>query len=150
MEKEFIFKKRSISSCLLAAYKLLGENMKGILQSTWLPVLLCGIFSGVFITTNIRLPEVQAFGTDHPALFLTIYTVSLIGMTVCSLWASSRLLSMLNGQTRSKNLLRMFLLYLCNLVIVVIIGGVLVVGALLCARHLKVNLMQFAADNWLV
>lgn len=150
MEKDFIFKNRSFSSCLLAAYTLVGENMKGILRSTWLPVLLCGIFSGVFITTNIRLPEVQKFSDSHPALFLTIYGISLIGMIACSIWAYSRLFSMLNGQSRRWNLVRMLKLWLCCVIIGIIIGVILAGGALLAARHLKVDLLPFIVDNWLV
>lgn len=150
MEKDFIYKNRSFSSCLLAAYKLMGDNMKGILRSTWLPVLLCGVFSGMFITTNIRLPEVQEFGQTHPALFLSIYGVSLLGMTVCSLWAYSRLLSMLNERGRRWNLLRMLKLGLCLTIIIAISSG-LIGGALVyLALRQQVELPVFLADNWLV
>ena len=72
MEKELIYKSRSFSSCILAAYKLLSENMKSIIRSTWLPVVLLGLFGGVCMALNVHNERIIQAGIAHTGIYIAL------------------------------------------------------------------------------
>ena len=124
MEKDFLYKNRSFSSCLNTAYEWFCDNFKTIIRVTWLPVLLYSIFGGLLLIGALRDPRVQAFAQNSPGLFLTLFILAGIGMLVCGLWAWARFLSLLNGMTCKTNILRMLIAFLCYTVIISIVGSI--------------------------
>ena len=150
MEKEMIYKSRSISSCINSAYKLLSDNLKNIVRSTWLPVLLMALFGGIFSVVNIPNPDILAAGIAHVDAYIGIFVISILAMILCSIWALSRLMSMLNEQSRRWNFLRVLLFALYIFCLSAIIGF-LVAGALILGNRITGGTpQQFLLDNWLV
>ena len=150
MDKETLYKNRSFSSCILAAYKLMGENIKTILSSTWLPFLLLAVFSSIAFVINIPHPAITSFALSHPLLTLIIWAACLLASIVCEIWAFARLSSMLNEKPRRWNFIRMALLWLNNLVIGIVVGGIIATLILLALRHLGCSPIKFIVDNWLL
>ena len=150
MEKDYLYKNRSFSSCLHTAYEWFCDNFKTILRVTWLPVLLYSLFGGLLILCTLRDPRIQALADKSPSLFLTIFILADIGVLVCSLWAGARFLSLVNGMTCKKNIVRQLVLILCDIVIACIVGGIIIGVVWLLIRHYDVSPIVFLADNWLV
>jgi hypothetical protein len=150
MEKEFLYKNRSFSSCLNTAYVWFCDNFKTIVRVTWLPLLIYSIFAGLSLVCTLRDARIVEFAEQSPGLFLTIFIVASIGVLACYLWAWSRLLSLLNGLTGKKNILLLLILFLSDIVIGFIIGGILFGGSWLLFRHQGVTPAAFLLDNWLV
>jgi hypothetical protein len=150
MEKDFLYKNRSFSSCLNTAYEWFCDNFKTIIRVTWLPVLFYSIFAGLLLVSTLRDPRVQAFAENLPWLYLTLFILANIGVLVCGLWAWARFLSLLNGMTCKNNILRLLIFILCYIVIISIVGTLVVGGAFLLIRHMGVTPLTFITDNWLV
>ena len=150
MEKEYIYKIRSFSSCILAAYKLVSENAKAIFRCTWLPMLLYGISSGLYLTLNLRSSGITTFAEEHSYLYIILWTLSFLGMMASYVWASARLLSMLNGESRRWNVIRILLLGLCNLLVFVLFSAVVAGILYLWYRQTGGTLPEMLKDNWLI
>ena len=150
MEKEFIYKSRSFSSCIQAAYKLLCENTRNILRCTWLPVLLLGILSGIFVTINMRDPRIEALVEAHTGWFLAFFAISIPAILVCAFWALARLMSMLNGQRRRWNVMRLLGIFAFEVIIVAVASALIWGGVWLLARHLGADIPTTLTDNWVV
>ena len=150
MEKEYLYKIRSFSSCFLAAYKLLRENAKGIFRCTWLPMLLFGVSSGLFMTLNLRNSDISTMAMEHGYLYLALWGLSFIGIVVGAVWAMARLLSMLNGEKRRWNAIRLILVSIFNFIIVGILSAIVAGAFYLWMRHSGGTLQETLQDNWLV
>ena len=150
MENELLYKNRSTSSCIQAAYKLLVSNMGGFFRATWFPVMLSSIFMAVLMVLNLPNPQAYAIGSSHMTLYAIISLVSLIGFLVCSVWASARLITMLNGQKFRLNAIRVVLLSLNLLLIYALVYGLTLLAAYIAMRFLHCSLMTLLADNWLI
>ena len=150
MEKDFLYKNRSFSSCLNTAYEWFCDNFRTIFRATWLPVLLYSIFGGFSIICTLRDARVEAFAEKSPGLFLTLFCLANIGVLVFSVWAWGRFFSLLNGMTCKKNIIRLLIILLCDIVIGCIIGAFIVGGVWLLTRHKEITPMAFIADNWLI
>ena len=149
MEKELIYKSRSFSSCILAAYKLLSENMKSIIRCTWLPVVLLGLFGGVCMALNVHNERIIQAGIAHTGIYIAAVLCSSIAIIACSLWATSRLMSLFNEEPRRWNFVRILKLWLNAFVICLIVGGVLALLFVAAVKILKCSPMMFIVDNWL-
>ena len=57
-----LYKSRSFSSCILAAYQLMSKNLRNILKATWLPVLIYVFILASFLLINLPNEEVVALG----------------------------------------------------------------------------------------
>lgn len=150
MEKETLYKSRSFSSCIRAAYKLMGDNLKGIVRSTWLPVLILGISTSLLVTLNIPSPSILEFGIAHTALFFTLVGVAVFGMILCSVWAVSRLMSMLNEHPRWWNFKRVLIATLNFTAIFIVTYGILIAAFYFGIRHTGGSPGHFLNDNYLV
>ena len=100
MEKEMLYKSRSFSSCILAAYQLMSKNLRNILKATWLPVLIYVFILASFLLINLPNEEVVALGIAHFALYIGVLASCLLGLIVTGIWALSRLMSILNEEPR--------------------------------------------------
>ena len=150
MDKETLYKNRSFSSCILAAYKLMGENIKTIISSTWLPIVLLAVFLSIAFVINIPHPAITSLAFSHPLLILIIWVVCLLASIACEIWAFARLSSLLNEKPRRWNILRMTLLFLNNLLIGIVVGGIIATAFIMALRHLGCSPMKLFADNWLL
>ncbi len=150
MEKELLYKSRSISSCIQAAYRLMSDNFSNIIRSTWLPVLLLSLMSGIFVTLNIPSPDIFTLGIAHQTSFLATFAISLLGMLFCGIWVASRLMSMLNERPRRWNFTRMLILILNCLAIGICLYAILFISMWMASKYTGGNLMHFIKDNWLV
>lgn len=150
MENELLYKNRSASSCIQAAYKLLVSNMGGFFRSTWLPVMLTSIFLAVLMVFNLPNPQSFALGASNMTLYAIISLVSLIGFLVCSVWSITRLITMLNGQKFRQNVIRVVLLTLNLLLIYALVYGLTLLAAYTAMRFLHCSPMTLVTDNWLI
>lgn len=124
MEKELLYKSRSFSSCILAAYQLMSKNLRKILKATWLPVLLNALILAFFMLINLPNEEVVALGVSHFILYIGVLVGCLLGLVVTGIWALSRLMSILNEEPRRWNFMRAVWLTLNSIVITLIVSGV--------------------------
>ncbi|MBO4659789.1 MAG: hypothetical protein J5637_09220 [Prevotella sp.] len=154
MEKEMLYKSRSFSSCILAAYQLMSKNLWSILKATWLPVLLNVLFLAFLMTINLPNEEVVALGAAHFALYIGVLAVCLLGFIVTDIWATSRLMSILNEEPRRWNFVRMVWLTLNSIVITLAIGVVVVALAKLAggwlAPYLQSHIWAFLALSFFI
>lgn len=120
------------------------------MRTTWLPVLIYGIFAGLSTICTLRTARVEVFAEKSPGLFLTLFYLAAISMLIFFIWAWGRLFSLLNGMTCKKSIARMLISYLC-IVAIGCIFGVFVIGAFwLLTRHNDVTPLEILKDNWLV
>ncbi len=135
MEKELLYKSRSFSSCIKAAYQLMSKNMWNLIKATWLPVLLYAILLGALLLLNLPNEEVVAMGTAHFALYIGLLAAGLLGFIAAGIWAFSRLMSILNEEPRRWNFSRAVWLTLNSIVITGVITAVVIgLGKLVLPR----------------
>lgn len=150
MEKEMLYKSRSFSSCILAAYQLMSKNLWNLIKATWIPVLLWAVLVGVLLALNLPNEEVVAMGTAHFALYIGFLVVCVLGAVVASIWALSRLMSVLNEESRRWNFGRALWLTLNSIVIFIVIGLVIVAVAYAMSRLGGARLAHLAGNHfWL-
>lgn len=150
MEKEMIYKSRGFSSCINSAYHLMGDNMKSIIRSTWLPVLLVSLLSGMIAVLNIPSSDVFTFGITHFGLYVTLFIVGILGILACSIWLVSRLMSMLNDLPRRWNFKRVLLATLYIILIDILVTIIITAAFYAGVRMTGGNPLLFLMDNWLV
>ena len=136
MEKEMLYKSRSFSSCILAAYQLMSKNLRNILKATWLPVLIYVFILASFLLINLPNEDVVALGIAHFALYIGVLASCLLGLIVTGIWALSRLMSILNEEPRRWNFMRAVWLTLNSIVITLVITAVVVAVAKLAGGYL--------------
>ena len=123
---ENLYKNRSVTSCLKAAYSFLMSNFKGIFHATWLPILLCSFFSAAFITLRVSESQIDGVGLRHSMFVFAVAAIAFISVFM-GIWAMSRLMSFLNEMPRIWNLKRMLMVFLATLLaiipLVVFLGG---------------------------
>ncbi len=116
MEKELLYKNRSFSSCINAAFKLQIENLKNILKCTWLPILIQSIIAGCY--TSLFANSIMMDGwTKHPFVTLSVMLLVAVLQLVATAWTLSRLMSLLNEQPRRWNFRRSLWMLFSNTVI---------------------------------
>ena len=131
-----LYKSRSFSSCILAAYQLMSKNLRNILKATWLPVLIYVFILASFLLINLPNEEVVAMGIAHFALYIGVLASCLLGLIVTGIWALSRLMSILNEEPRRWNFMRAVWLTLNSIVITLVITAVVVAVAKLAGGYL--------------
>lgn len=125
METE-LYKVRSLSSCMKAAYDMFSTNIKTIFRRTWLPAVVAGIIGGlsplVFYNIAYQLPSVAAFSSSSNIAT----TVSGLVLTVLAIaayvWFDAIIVSLLNGSSMKANLPRVIRLALLVVAITVCIA----------------------------
>lgn len=124
---ELLYKNRSITSCLKAAYNFFLSNFKGIFHAVWLPVLLFSIFSAAFITLLISNSH-----SDLPFRPYSVYVAVVVVLGLVSvfsgIWVMARLMSFLNEMPRLWNMKRMLVAFLVTLLAMVPLLAFLGVG----------------------
>ncbi len=129
MEKELLYKNRSFSSCINAAYKLQLENLKSILKCTWLPILVQSLLMGGYMVIITPWLANGASWSGMPFLkLLALVGIAILEM-VAAAWTLSRLMSLLNEKPRKWNFRRSLWMLIGNAVISLIFVSLFSGGA---------------------
>ncbi|MBR5084974.1 MAG: hypothetical protein IKX33_10280 [Prevotella sp.] len=115
---EILYKNRSITSCLKAAYNLFLSNFKGIFHATWLPILLLSFFSAAFITLLVSKGHYDFSLLQHNSIYAVVLMALCLVCVFIGIWAMARLMSFLNEMPRIWNLKRMLIAFLVTLLAV--------------------------------
>jgi len=124
---ELLYKNRSFSSCIMAAYNLLMNNFKGLVRCMWLPALLFSLFCAALVTLNVPNDKILAYGLEHPAVFIGGNVVLMLAVIGTSLWMLARLMSFLNEKTRKWNFARVTIVFLNMLAVSLVFGAIVFV-----------------------
>ena len=116
---ELLYKNRSITSCLKAAYNFLLSNFKGIFHAVWLPVLLYSIFSAAFITLLLSNSQSDILGLRQHGIFIVVVLALGLVCAFTGIWVIARLMSFLNEMPRLWNLKRMLIVFFITLLAMV-------------------------------
>jgi len=143
MERESLFKDRSSSSIIATAYKVQTDNIGRIIKASWLPVLLASL--ALSTLTAVLLPK--SLPPTFSWLQLAAVVILGIGSIVLWVWSFSRVMSLLNEQSRKWTLKRSALLIL-NLILIYlvieVVVGMLVAGAFWALKAKTAELMSSA------
>lgn len=108
METE-LYKRRSVSSCIKAAFDLFSTNAWSILRKTWKPALVLSLL--LSLTTVLASPQaLLATGlhmAEHPTLLYAAMLGSVLLVLVAYIWFLAAVMGLLNGQSMDTNLPRM-------------------------------------------
>lgn len=117
MEKELLYKNRSFSSCINAAYKLQLENLRNILKCTWLPILVQSLLMACYTVVITPWIANGASWSDMPFTRLLVLIGLAILELVATAWTLSRLMSLLNEKSRKWNFRRSLWVLVGNTII---------------------------------
>lgn len=109
METE-LYKVRSLSSCMKAAYDMFSTNIRTIFRRTWIPALVFSIFSAIATTIFYKVPFNSL--TAGTAIASFIVFLFCIGVLMTSVWFDAIIISLLNGNSMKANLPRVIRLTL--------------------------------------
>ncbi len=139
MEKE-LYKNRSFSACIAAAFNLFTANFKNIMHRMWLPMLLYTLSWAAQVTILLNILP----GALHPQTFATnplnaLSSAFSIITLVFMIWFYVRLFGLLNHQTSDKNLTR-FLKFIIGLVAIsFVLGFILGIIMIICTTFAAMN-----------
>lgn len=123
METE-LYKSRSLSSCMKAAYDLFSTNIRTIIRRTWLPAL---IFSVLAAISMVLLSDNVYQESSTTALTAKTIVTNIIAVVLCivaiaaDVWFDAIIISLLNGFSMKKNLPRVIRLTLLMIVLAIIV-----------------------------
>ena len=100
METE-LYKSRSFSSCIKAAYILIGTNIKAIFKSTWLPALF--LYAMVLAASiMMEIPDKSLVDTGMARPIITSVIMLCIWILDIAIrnftWFVASIISLLNGE----------------------------------------------------
>lgn len=129
MESE-LYKTRSLSSCMKAAYDMFVSNIKTILRRTWLPAVLFAVFSAVstvlfYNAIVISYATMHIIGTPLYAQILVwggVAVVFLLLSIAASVWFDAIVISLLDGASMKSNLPRVIRLALLILALTLVVS----------------------------
>lgn len=132
-----LYKSRSLSSCIKAAFTLFSTNLKTIFQRSWIAMLVCSISATIIVYTSFKFVNVATNA-------ITIATLPLVaGITGClllSILAGTYLIgsitSLLNEESKMTNIRRSFFSLLLLYVIIFIVTAIIVAGTVSISIHL--------------
>jgi hypothetical protein len=117
-----LFKIRSVSACLSAAYSLLTSNFKTLFKRLWLPGLALALSLGIYMLSAMSIdnPQVVQGAGVSPAGVIGM-ALSLAAVVVCLFWFYAWLLPMLNSQSPKWNLVRLIKFAVAYLIFLIVI-----------------------------
>lgn len=116
MEKE-LYKNRSFSACIHAAYVLFATNLKVILRRTWLPVLLMSVALTFNVLFNLPDKHIHDLGMSHPMLTTSIMGAAFILNLLAEIWIMAVIAGLLNLRPLKANIVRALVLMGISLII---------------------------------
>lgn len=140
-----LYKIRSLGGCLSAAYDIFSTNLKHIFRRTWLPALLLALFSSAGIIFSEIGSQAQMASASSSWIAPTIGSIALTLLSYAAYtWLYTIIISLLNGESVSKNLPRIIRLLILLLCIGIIVSIVIFLINVLPAVTAK-NLAEYAA-----
>lgn len=104
MDTQNLFKYRSVTACMRAAFDLMRNQFKSLLKATWIAFLVYSVFMA--ITIYLRMPNkfLHDWGATNPLLSFILQTiVYAIGM-LGSLWSTAQLWGWINKKKLIRNI----------------------------------------------
>ncbi len=123
MDTNILFKYRSVTSCMKAAYDLMSNHIVSIIKKTWWAVLPCALLMA--ITTYFRLPNkaLHDWGISNPWSSYILQTVIYLLMLVSTITAGTSIWTWVNNRTFKKNFLPFLFINLSMCILVFVLGG---------------------------
>lgn len=124
MDTNNLFKYRSVTACMKAAFDLMSDNLKGLLRKTWwamLPLAAMGT-----LTLYFRLPNkaLHDWGLLHPWSSFLLQTLVYFLYFVCSIVAGTAVWSWMNKKPFKQNILPFLSYHLALYCGIVILAGI--------------------------
>ncbi len=124
MEKE-LYKNRSFSACIHAAYVLFATNLKIILRRTWLPVLLMAVALTFNVLFNLPDKHIHDLGMSHPMVTASIMGTAFIINLLAEMWVTAVIASLVNQRPLKANLMRVLVIMGIGLIITLAAAGII-------------------------
>lgn len=105
METE-LYKGRSFSGCIKAAYLLFSTNLQSIFKKMWLPSLLWAVITTGLVLIYLPDKGIHDAGMAKPWTTLILMGCLFVGEILADIWFMARLQCLLNGLPIRKNLKR--------------------------------------------
>lgn len=119
METE-LYKSRSFSSCIKAAYVLFSTNIKAIFKKTWLPALIYALILSASVMMNMPDKALTDAGLSKPIVtFAAMASIYILDLAVGT-WFLASFISLLNGKNFKLNLRRSIILTGLSLLITIV------------------------------
>lgn len=109
-----VYKIRSFSSCMKAAYDMFSTNIKTIFRRTWLAALLFAAISAVAVIASCRIAFVPAVPSTATVVVFLAFSLLAVAAAV---WFNTIIISLINGASVKSNLPRVIKLTVLILVI---------------------------------
>lgn len=120
-----LYKCRSFSSCIKAAYFLFSTNIMAIFKKTWLPAILYSLILSTSVMMYMPDKALNSAGMNKPMVTLSIMLSIYILDLAIGTWFLASIISMLNGKNFKLNLTRSIILTGISIVLSFVIGFVL-------------------------
>lgn len=130
MEKD-LYKVRSLSACMKAAYDMYRTNIKTIFRRTWLPALVFAVLASIAVV----ITDVNSYGDTTGAVTASdIVSVAACGIFIllalaADVWFFSIIVSLLNGSSMKVNLPRVIRLTLLIVAITIVVSAIATVAS---------------------
>ena len=103
-----LYKQRSMSACLKAAYVLWMSNIKRILKAAWLPMLIYALLAAVATPPLFLADFIDSLGSSPGVLMILNPIVLTFLQLGVAAWFTARIMNLLNGLDKKENLLKSF------------------------------------------
>ena len=103
-----LYKQRSMSACLKAAYVLWMSNINRILKVTWLPMLVYALLAAVATPPLFLADFIDSLGSNPGALVILNPIVLTFLQLGVAAWFTARIVNLLNGFDKKGNLSKSF------------------------------------------
>ena len=103
-----LYKQRSMSACLKAAYVLWTSNINRILKVTWLPMLVSALLAAVATPPLFLADFIDSLGSNPGALVILNPIVLTFLQLGVAAWFTARIVNLLNGFDKKENLSKSF------------------------------------------
>ena len=134
-----LYKCRSFSSCIKAAYFLFSTNIMAIFKKTWLPAILYSLILSTSVMMYMPGKALNSAGMNKPMVTLSIMLSIYILDLAIGTWFLASIISMLNGKNFKLNLTRSIILTGISIVLSFVIGFFISSNLILSTPHFPVN-----------
>lgn len=119
MEKEELYKIRSASGCVTAAWKQCCTQLSVVFRRIWLPVTLFALFAAIYRALYYEQSQWFSVQTE----LTVVMAICGVLMFACCAWSLSRLFQLFNGNGLAKNFKRCAVALLSTCLLFAVIGA---------------------------
>ncbi|MCI1246826.1 MAG: hypothetical protein LKG14_05520 [Prevotella sp.] len=120
-----INKNRSFTACLRDARNFVTENIKPLIQKTWIPAVVLSVLGAFCIFFRLPNLSLHNWGIAHPWASWIFQTIIYAGTLIAEIFYFSNVFNAVNGYGRKKNLWRYvqyFLITVCADVVLCLVA----------------------------